>query len=217
LKADLLDSRLSGTVTWFDIRNQNIVNDLSQTDSTGKVNIYNVQSGEQRSRGIELDATITPTENWQLYLSYSYIDARIVEFSGRDDEILAQDTSTLNAAGRTNYKNVYLLHDAPLQMSAPHLANLWTRYNFTHTWLKGLHLGGGANFVNDQTILPDGPKSAHQTYTLVNAMLGYAWDWRQAHLSLDINGKNLNDEYYRPSQSTRSRPREFFATLTANY
>ena len=217
LKTDLLDGRVSGTLTFFDVRNKNIVNDLAQTTSAGSVVIFNVQSGEQRSRGVELDTTITVTDNWQLYLSYSYMDARIVEFSGSDAAILAQDPSTLDAAGQANYKNVKLLHDAPLQMSAPHLANLWTRYNFTQGILSGAYVGGGVNFVYDQTILPDGPRSSRQTYTLLNALVGYSWEWLGHRMSGDLMGKNLADEHYRPSQSTRGRPREFLLTVTARF
>jgi iron complex outermembrane receptor protein len=216
-KTDLFDGRLSGTLTFFDIRNKNIVNDFAITDSVGDVHIYNVQSGEQRASGIELDATATLTDAWQIYLSYSYMDARITEFSGHDEEILAQDWTTLDAAGQANYKNVLRFHDAPLQMSAPHMANLWTRYRFKQGGLDGLYIGGGVNFVYDQTILPDTPESAHQTYTLVNAMVGYAWDMEGYRLNLDLTGKNLADEHYRPSQSTRRRPRELLLTLTARF
>ncbi len=217
VKAELFNGRVSGTLTFFDIRNKNIVNDLAYTDSSGSVKIYSVQSGEQRSSGVELDATITATDNWQLYFSYSYMDARITEFSGNDDAILAQDPSTLDAAGQANYKNVKRYHNAPLQMSAPHLANLWTRYNFTQGGLRGAYVGGGVNFVYDQTLLPDTPESAHQTYTLINALAGYSWTWSGRRMSMDLMGKNLADEHYRPSQSTRGRPREYLLTLTARY
>ena len=217
LKADLFGGRVSGTLTFFEVRNKNIVNDLAQTDATGSVVIFNVQSGEQRSRGVELDATATVTDNWQLYLSYSYMDARIVEFSGHDEAVLAQDPSTLDAAGQANYKNVKLLHNAHLQMSAPHLANLWTRYNFTQDRLRGVYVGGGVNFVYDQTILPDSPSSLNQTYTLLNALVGYSWTGRGRRLNVDLMGKNLADEQYRPSQSTRGRPREFLLTFRARF
>lgn len=218
LKADLFGGRVSGTLTFFDIRNRNIVNDLSMTNPAGAVVISNVQSGEQRSRGVELDTTITVTDSWQAYLSYSYMDARITEFSGRDAEILAQDPSTLDAAGRTNYKNVNLFHNAPLQMSAPHMANLWTRYNFTRGGLRGAYVAGGVNYVYDQTILPDGPKSSRQTYALINAAAGYEWTGRDGQkMRLDLMGKNLTNEHYRPSQSTRSRPREFLLTFTTEF
>ena len=102
-------------------------------------------------------------------------------------------------------------------MSAPHLANFWTRYNFTQDDLKGLYMAGGINFVYDQTILPDGPESSHQTYTLLNATVGYIWTWRGQRMSLDLMGKNLTNEHYRPSQSTRSRPGEFLLTFTARF
>lgn len=217
LKADLFGGRASGTLTYFDIRNRNIINDLAHTDSTGSVVIYNVQSGEQRSQGVELDLTATPSDNWQLYFSYSYMDARITEFSGMDEAILAQDPATLDAAGQANYRNVLRLHDAPLQMSAPHLANFWTRYNFTREPLRGAYLAGGFNYVHDQTILPDGPDSSHQSYTLFNAKAGYGWRWQGNALNLDLMGKNLTNEHYRPSQSTRSRPREYLLTLSARF
>jgi iron complex outermembrane receptor protein len=217
IKAELLDGRLSGTLTVFHIRNQNIVNDLAQTDASGSVVINNVQSGEQRSRGVEFNATAALTDHWQLYLSYSYMDARITEFSGRDAEILAQDPSTLDAAGQANFKNVLRFHDARLQMSAPHLANLWTRYDVTLGKLKGLYVGGGVNFVYDQTLLPDGPASSRQTYTLLNALIGYSWLTGGHRIGLDLIGKNLANEHYRPSQSTRARPREFLLTFSAAF
>jgi len=217
LKADLLGGRVSGTLTFFDIRNRNIVNDLAVTNSSGTVMIYNVQSGEQRSHGVELDTTITVTDNWQAYFSYSHMNARITKFSGRDAEILAQDPSMLDAAGKTNYKNVKLFHNAPLQMSAPDIANVWTRYNFTQGKLRGAYVAGGVNYVRDQTILPDTPQSAHQTYALINAAAGYEWTWHTQKMRLDLMGKNLADEHYRPSQSTRSRPREFLLTLTTGF
>jgi len=216
LKTDLLGGRASGTVTFFDVRNHNILNDLAYTDSSGSVTFYHLQSGEQRSRGVEVDATFTATDNWQIYSSYSYMDARIIELTGNDAAILAQDPATLDAAGQTNYKNVKRFHNAPLQMSAPHLANLWTRYNFSHNSLHGLYLAGGFNFVYDQTLLSDTPASAQQTYTLLNATVGYAGAWHRHRIDLHLMGKNLADEHYRPSQSTRGRPREFLLGLTAS-
>ncbi len=217
IKADMLGNRVSGTLTFFDVRNQNIVNDLARTDSSGAVTIYNVQSGEQRSQGVELSSLFSATENWQLYFSYSYMDARITEFSGHDAEILAQDWSLLDPAGQSNYRNVNLLHDAPLQMSAPQLANFWTRYDFSSGGLAGTYLGAGFNYVFDQTVLPDGPESSHQTYTLLNALAGYAWESNGHQMSVELIGRNLADEYYRPSQSSRSRPRELLISFSSKF
>lgn len=215
LKAVLLDGRVSGTLSYFDLRNRRIVNDLAQTNSAGSVEIYNLQSGEQRSRGVELDLTLSPAPRWQVYLSYSYMDARIVEVTGNDAAVLAQDPATLDAAGQINYKTVNLLHGARLQMSAPHLANVWARHDFGPGRLEGAYVGGGLNIVRDQTLLPEGPQSSRQSYILVNAMAGFSWRANGRPMSLELSGKNLGGATYRPSQSTRSRPREVLLTLRA--
>ena len=215
LKAEALDGRVSGTLSVFDLRNSRIVNDLAQTNAAGSVVIYNLQSGEQRSRGIELDLTLTPAPQWQIYLSYSHMNARIVELTGSDAAVLAQDPTALDAAGRQNYKNVNLLHGARLPMSAPNLANLWMRYDFAAGELSGVYLAGGLNIVRDQTLLPDGPASSRQSYTLVRALAGCSWLSGGRRLSVELAGNNLGGASYRPSQSTRSRPREVLLTLRA--
>ncbi|HYJ10880.1 MAG TPA: TonB-dependent receptor, partial [Polyangiaceae bacterium] len=218
VKFDLLARRLSGTITYFDIRNENIVNDLAELDpASGALVLTSVQSGEQRSQGLELDVALSPAQSWQIYLSYSYMAARIVEFSGNDAAVLAQDPEGLDAAEQQNYKNVRRFHDAPLQMSAPHLANIWSRYDFARGDLAGFYLAGGANFVRDQTLLPDTPRSAHQSYTLLNAMIGYTRELYGHAVSLDLMGKNLTDRRYRPSQSTRSRPRELLLSCALKF
>jgi iron complex outermembrane receptor protein len=213
VKADLFGGRLAGTVTAFDIRNKHIINDFPELDpATGMQVFTRVQSGEQRCTGIEVDATLTPIDNWQAYVSYSYNDARIEEFTGRDAAILASGPAT------PGYKEVFLLHGAPLQMSAPHLANLWTRYDFAAGRLKGTYFAGGTNLVFDQTLLADTPSEFHQTYALFNALVGYSWAfYPHFQAGLELYGKNLSNRQYRPSQSSRSRPRELGVAFTVKY
>ena len=217
IKGAWLDGRVSGTLTAFDIRNRDIVNDLALTDSNGNVRIYNVQSGEQRSQGYETDLTINAARHWQIYLSYSRMRARITEFSGNDEAILAQDPAALTGAARDNYRNVLRLHNAPLQMSAPHLFNVWARHDFARHGQPGWYVAGGLNHVRDQTLLPDSPAWSRQTYTLVNVLIGRTWTAGGRKLGFDLMGKNLRNEQYRPSQSTRSRPREFLLNLRAEF
>jgi len=216
VKADLLDGRLSGTFTVFEVSNKNIINDIAELDPNTGIQVFtSVQSGSQRSRGLELDATLQFTNHWQGYFSYSYMDAKIIEFSGDDETILSRDPATMSPAEKANYRNVARFHNAPLQMSAPHLANIWTRYNFIEAGLKGYYVAGGANLVFDQALLPDTPSEFHQTYTLYNALIGYSWKWQKYPMITELTGKNLTDVYYRPSQSSRSRPREFMISFTA--
>ena len=211
VKAEQLGGRAAATLTVFSLRNRNAVNDLAQTDSAGNVVIYNLQSGQQRSRGFEFDATLLPAAGWQLYVAYSRTDALIVAYGDDDAALLSRDPATLSAAERINYKSAHLLHGARLQMSAPHLFNVWARHDFA----GGFHLAGGAHVVRDQTLLPDSPASSRQSYALVDAVAGYAWSDGGRRMSVELSGKNLRGERYRPSQSTRSRPREFLLVLKA--
>jgi iron complex outermembrane receptor protein len=94
---------------------------------------------------------------------------------------------------------------------------LWTRYNFSGEGLRGAYVGGGFNFVGDQTLLPDTPGFAHQTYTLANALAGYEWTSGGRRMKLELMGKNLTDRQYRPSQSARARPRELLLTFKASF
>jgi iron complex outermembrane receptor protein len=98
-------------------------------------------------------------------------------------------------------------------MSAPHTANLWMRRDFPN----GGYLGGGFNGVWDQTILPDGPASSRQSYVLVNALAGLSWSSGGHRYSAELMGKNLGGAHYRPSQSSRARPRELLATLKVTW
>ncbi|CAG0990514.1 partial Metal-pseudopaline receptor CntO, partial [Anaerolineae bacterium] len=214
-KFDMFNGFATGTITLFDIRNRNIINDLAITNADGSVTIYNVQSGEQRATGVEFDLTLSLDARWQTYLSYSYMDSRITAFSSNDDAILALDPAGLDKAGQLNYKNVRRFHGAPLQMSAPHLGNIWTRYGVGDGPLKGLSLAAGVNLVLDQTLLPDAPPDSRQSYALFSVTIGYSWTWQGTKVRADIMGKNIGDVTYRPSQSTRSRPREVLVGLNA--
>lgn len=58
---------------------------------------------------------------------------------------------------------------------------------------------------------------SHQTYTLVNAMAGYSWTHSGRRMSLALIGKTLTHQSYRPSPSTRGRPRERLLAFTSSF
>lgn len=218
-KTDLREGRISGTVTYFNVEQSNIINDISEFNAaTGSQFFTNIQSGLQRSRGVEADLTLSPTDNWQVYASASFMDAEIVYLysEATDAFYLAANPATLDAAQQANFKNVHRYHGKPLQMSAPRQYNLWTRYNFRGD-LAGLFVGGGVNHIRDQTLLPDTPDWAHQTYTLWNALIGFSTKIQGHPTTIELSGKNLADEYYRPSQSSRARPREWMLTVSSKF
>jgi iron complex outermembrane receptor protein len=95
---------------------------------------------------------------------------------------------------------------------------VWSRYDISGGPLDGLHVAGGTNLVFEQQLLPATPAKYRQTYALFNGQLGYAWDVQAGFALLaELYGKNLTNREYRPSQSSRSRPRELGVAFTVKY
>jgi iron complex outermembrane receptor protein len=84
---------------------------------------YNVQTGEVRSRGIEVEARAALTDNLDLIGAYTYLDT-----------VVQKDTDSGNVGKR--------FVAVPEQ-----LASLWTNYRFTDGALAGLSLSGGVRYV----------------------------------------------------------------------
>jgi iron complex outermembrane receptor protein len=221
VKVDLFHGRMSGTVAYFDVKNENIVVSVPQTGPNG-IFFPTFQSGLQESKGVEADLTVSPTDHWQIYGSASFMDAKTVNVvnAAEDARLLAVNTyagyRTLNAADQNSWRNVWRFHGKPLQMTAPRSFNLWTKYNLQGV-LKGAFVGGGANIIRDQTVFQDTEDRYHQTYTLWNAIVGYATKFGDYPVTFTLNGKNLTNKEYLPSQNSVSRPREFVFSVSTKF
>lgn len=125
-----------------------------------------VISGEQRSRGLELDGRIRPYDGWSLTGTYAWIEAEVVE-----------DTDL--PAG-TRLRNV-----------PEHSVTAWIRYTLPDTALRGLGIGFGGRWYSDQA--GDNADSFElPAYTVIDAGLFYD----RGPLSAQLNVYNLFDEEY---------------------
>lgn len=103
-----------------------------------------LQTGEARARGFELEAQLRINPDWELIGSYSYTDTEVLE-------------------GTNEGKR---LPSVPEQM-----ASLWTQHRFSIAGIKGIRGGFGVRFIGDSW---DGTDSLTTPgYTLFDAMLGY--------------------------------------------
>ncbi len=134
--------KLSASLSLFHIRFENAATEDPSNPG------FQIQSGEQRSRGVELEGVWQATADWYLSGGLAYIDAEITK---------SNDGDVGNRLGNI----------AHLQ------ANLWTRYRL----LPNVHVGLGANHVGERygTIsntykLP--------SYTTVDASLAWQIDPR---------------------------------------
>lgn len=157
---------------------------LTQQNVTTNDPVYSgfqVQEGEIRSRGIELEGKVELTEALSLIASYTYIDAEIT----KDNPAAGSATSNVGLT----------------PASVPrHAAALWADYAVRSGPLAGLGLGLGVRHVGESynaantVAVPD--------YTLVDAAVRFDLARLRPELagaSLALNVTNLTDEtYYTP-------------------
>lgn len=192
LKATFFDSKMSFNAAIYEINQRNILmnaNDPVHPDLL-------VTRGAERSRGFECDLAGYITPDWQINVSYSYIDAKI-----------------------TNDRNTSLI-GARKQNTPKNSANLWTRYNFaSDSALKDLGIGFGLQyqsskipwFTRDFT-LPD--------FTVFDAALYYKPN--KSNMQIALNAGNLfNKTYWLGAQNYLrlfpGAPRNFSLTVTYKF
>jgi len=142
--------------------------DLSKTNvlTTDPTNAgFQVQTGEVRHKGIELEARGQLTDQLSAIFSYSYIDAEITR---------SNDGDTGNTTAKV----------------PDHLAALWLDYAFAGQF-DGLKLGGGLRYVGESW--GDNANTRRvDDYVLADVALSYAWD--DYRLSLGVTNL-LDKEY----------------------
>ncbi|XXN63945.1 ferrichrome porin FhuA [Enterobacter ludwigii] len=137
-----------------------------------------IQSGEIRSRGVELEAKAALNANINMTASYTYTDAEYTE-----------DT---NLKGKT-----------PVQVPK-HMASLWSDYTFHETALSGVTVGAGVRYVGESKGLyadteQNGSNSNQNFdvagYTTVDAALKY--DLARFGMPGSTIGVNVNNLFNR--------------------
>ncbi|MEG5176326.1 TonB-dependent receptor domain-containing protein [Microcoleus sp. B3-D7] len=156
IKAELLDRRLAATLAYFDITKQNV----AVTDPNNS--LFSIASGEQRSRGLELDISGQILPGWNIIGGYAYTNAEVTADPNRD------------LVGNR-------LFNAP-----KHSGSLWTTYQIQRGELQGLGFGVGFNYVGEREGDLDNSFEA-DSYFLSNAAIFYERD----NLRFGINIKNL--------------------------
>jgi len=154
---------------------------------------FSVQTGEVRSRGVELEAKGALTKNLNISAAYSLISAETTK-SNNPTEIGA----TFAGVPRST-------------------VSLWMDYRFSIFGLPNLRAGAGVRYIGGRpgnaSGLPDQP-----AYALVDAMVAYEMDrWRYA-----INATNLANRLYVPSpcfgrSCTYGQPRTIVASASYRF
>ncbi|WP_089837024.1 TonB-dependent siderophore receptor [Chitinophaga filiformis] len=189
-KADFGSGRLNVNMAVYEINQKNLLMNANVPDSPDSM----VSRGAERSRGFEVDITGYLLPNWQVYASYSYIDARIME------------------------DNNPQLKGARKQNTPYNSANLWTRYNFTgRSVLKDLGIGLGVQHNGNRVPWFDRSFTT-PAFTLLDAALYYTPGKGNMQIAFNVNN-TLNKTYWIGAQNYQrlfpGAPRN--AMLTATY
>ncbi|MEH1832775.1 MAG: TonB-dependent siderophore receptor [Nostoc sp.] len=162
VKADLSPT-LSTTLAFYDLERSNVLTTDPNDDR------FSILTGEQRSRGIELnlDGEILP--GWNIYAGYAYTDARITK------------DNTFRVGSR-------------LFATPENAINLWTTYEFQRGGLKGFGVGLGLFYVGEREgDLYDSFSFQLPDYLRTDAALFYKRD----QLQVQLNIRNLfNIDYF---------------------
>lgn len=177
---------LSGTIAAYQIDRTNV----PTANPDPAFPFTSVQTGEQRSEGIEADIIFEPSPAFSLLASYAYTDARVTE----DTVIPVGDR---------------------LPRVPDHSGRIAARYRFLNGSLTGLEFGAGLTGVSDSVItLPNGAEvdgyvtaDAQASYTIGSVRLGVRVD--------NIFGENffLPYQFFAQDVVRPGNPRSAFVTL----
>lgn len=162
VKTELFDKRLSATAAVYHVTKQNVLA-TNPADTSQQI-----QAGEVRSQGFDLNISGAITPEWRVIGGYAYTDAEVTK-----------DT-TLPVGVR--------LQNIPM-----HSLGLWTVYEFRNGPLKGLGFGGGVNTVSERAVSATNDGLLMPQYAKVD-LLGFYRLTENAKLSLNVY--NLFDEQY---------------------
>lgn len=164
LKTELLEGRLKTLLALFHLTRQDVATDNLATPDP----FDSITSGEQRSRGVELEVAYQFVPGLELTAAYAYTDAEITE------------DNTLPVGAR--------LAGVP-----EHMFGGWLSYTFQEGLLRGLGFGIGGRYYTDQ----EGDSSYVTSFELpAYGLLDAAVYYRRGAFSAQVNVNNVLDERY---------------------
>jgi iron complex outermembrane receptor protein len=177
VKQNFFDNRLSTTLALYDLTRQNVLTtDPEDPD-------FSIQTGEQKSRGIELDVAGEILPGWNIIATYAYTNA----FVSEDNNIPIGDR----------------LRNVPRNS-----ASVWTTYEIQNGGLQGLGFGAGLVFVGDREVqLPNTIKLP--SYVRADASIFY----QRNNYRLALNFKNISNTKYYNTQGFFITPAAPFTVL----
>lgn len=204
-KSEWFGNRLRFNTTYYRVENKNMIMQDAALNNKGNLEFlpWYVKGGDDTRQGVELEVIGRITQDWELMMGYSWINAE--------------------------YKNSTRFVDGSSPNNTPkNVANLWTNYTFSKGSLDGFNIGAGLYYIGERPyndyvfteyhgIQPGLKPWNVEGYTTVNAQLGYTAE--RYHITLFFN--NIFDEIgynvYRNMFINRINPRNFAIQVGYNF
>jgi len=183
VKTSLLSGRMVNTLSAYRLARSNVV-----TPDPNHPNFY-LLTGQQRSKGVELETIFQLHRTWNLVLAYAFTQANVIK-----DNVIPVGTPTQNVP--------------------KHSISVWSTYELQRGWLKGVGLGFGERYYTKQSgdLLDTFSLPA---YGLTDASIFY----RRGRLGWQVNAYNLADKRYFTGSYNNvyvqpGRPRSIHTTIS---
>ncbi len=191
IKFDLLDRKLSGSISYFNAEKSNIERrDFFNPEFTSL-------AGKEESKGIEAELYINPTKNWTMILSGGYLDSEIVE----DPQLPLNEGAPLPAPNGT--------------------FTMWNKYTVREGSLAGLYAGFGylwrgekrstiGEAISGGLIIPD--------YSRYDVTVGYRGKlFGDKVYTISAFLENLADTFYLDHGTRAGAPRNLRVSFKIEY
>lgn len=194
VKAELLDGRLTTTVSWFDITKTNVA--TPDPDPARAALGYRVLTGAVRNRGWEADVSGQLLDELKIIGSIAYIDSNVLK----------------DNSGNVGHR----LYGVP-----KFGGSFWAVYEPKWTPVPGLSFGAG--IVSAVSVWADTANTLMLPgYTIVNLMARYAFEYEGKKVSFQINADNVTDvRYYVASGGattiTPAQPRNIMGAIRVEF
>lgn len=223
LKIEFFDGRISGTLSYYETQQLNNARSYSTTDinniwttlgSTENLlqGTNYVDTNTTLGQGWELTLTANPTPQWRLLLNVAAPKTRQLNSAALLNAYYAQHVATWRAGAAAGGPNGTLIATSLANIentlsgttdgranndTYDYTANLFTTYSLRTGWAKGLRFGAGAN-IRGRSIqgnITGQPLNYlyAPAYSVVRALVGYNWKWRQIKWNAQLNINNVLD------------------------
>ncbi len=157
VKLNALEGKLTGTLSYYDIK----VNDILRPDPEHAN--FSIQNGTQVSKGFEAEVIANPFTGFNIIAGFSYNDSK---YTNADPDVNGLRPGTA---------------------ASPYTANFWLSYRLPQEMIKGLGFGFGGNYASDNKVINTRSQGVFTlpAYTLLNANAFY--DIAKYRVSFGVN------------------------------